>query len=313
MLKKNAFTIIELVVVISVLAIIVGVSIPSINGMKANATAVQVRHDLMTLQAALENYYTFNNSVYPTDLYTSGGTTTRSIQSEFLISAQPQMISNILNDPALSGGGDYGFGSEYFYGVSPNLKYYIIGSVGCFISGTKVLLADGREIPIENLKVGDVLLGSHGAHNKVLKRNEKPKQFWRLYAFNGGRYFVTENHVFKTKDGWKAIDPKEARKDNPQLHVEKLTIGDELVTKEGYLRLLKIESRIFKNAIVYNPALNGNHEYYADGYLVHNKVSNDMCPSSGFSMTISNTGYSIVMNTASLSFSCVTNFPSGGC
>src|SRR5208283_3446555 len=38
---------------------------------------------------------------------------------------------------------------------------------GCFVAGTKILLADGSIVEVQNIKVGDVLSGSKGAHNKV--------------------------------------------------------------------------------------------------------------------------------------------------
>jgi len=146
------------------------------------------------------------------------------------------------------------------------------GCGGCFYSGTKVLLANGKKVPIEGLKVGDVLLGPDGAHNTIVKFDIMPRRDWKIYSFNGGRYFVTENHVFKTATGWKAMNPALAMQDHPQIKVEQLKIGDMLITINGPVRLEKIKSKIIKDSVVYNPELDGNHEYYADGYLVHNML-----------------------------------------
>ena len=141
----------------------------------------------------------------------------------------------------------------------------------CFVPGTKILLANGSSKDVQNLKAGDVLLGSKGSHNRVVKLAVMPKADRKIYAFNGGRYFVTEAHPFMTKDGWKAIDPQAAHQVNPQLKIGQLDIGDELVTRHGLIRLKKIESKTVKNAVVYSPVLDGSEDYYADGYLVHNK------------------------------------------
>jgi len=73
-----------------------------------------------------------------------------------------------------------------------------------------------------------------------------------------------------TKQGWKAIDPKRAHKQHPQLKVGQLQVGDELVTRTGMISLKKSDFKILKNTGVYNPQLDGSHDYYADGFLVHN-------------------------------------------
>ena len=141
----------------------------------------------------------------------------------------------------------------------------------CFVPGTKVLLANGKSAAIESLKTGDILLGSKGTHNKVIDLVTMPKESRKIYAFNNGRYFVTGSHPFMTRDGWKAIDPPMAQQENPQIKIGQLKIGDELVTYNGSILLKKIKLKTINNSVVYNPVLDGSHEYYADGYLVHNK------------------------------------------
>jgi hypothetical protein len=141
----------------------------------------------------------------------------------------------------------------------------------CFVAGTKILLANGRVKEIQNLKGTDILLGAKGSHNKVVHLVVMPRQDRKIYAFNGGRYFVTDNHCFMTRDGWKAINPRMAKMENPQLTIGQLKEGDELVTIKGRTPLNRIEFKIIKDSVVYNPKLDGSHEYYADGFLVHNK------------------------------------------
>jgi hypothetical protein len=145
----------------------------------------------------------------------------------------------------------------------------------CFIGGTKILLAYGRMVSIEKLKVGDVLLGSKGARNKVIKLVIRPKADYKIYAFNGGRYFVTKDHALMTTNGWEAIDPQGALlAAAPQLNkIGQLKIGDELVTRNGLIRITKIGFIVAKDSFVYNAILDGNHDFYADGFLAHNMPS----------------------------------------
>ena len=174
-----------------------------------------------------------------------------------------------------------GYGTDCF---GNTCTIYSGRACGCFVAGTKVMLANGQKVSIEHLKAGDILLGSKGAQNKIAKLVIMPQKDWKIYAFNGGRYFVTENHIFKTTTGWKAINPELARQENPQLKIDKLNINDQLLTLQGTMRIKTIKSKIFKDSVVYNPALdnNSNHEYYADDFLVHNKPeplpSGNYCP-----------------------------------
>jgi Hint-domain len=161
---------------------------------------------------------------------------------------------------------------ELACGIYPACRICGVGG-GCFVAGTRVLLADGKSIEIQQLRAGDILLGSHGSRNRVVKLVVMPRADHRVYAFNGGRYFVTDSHPFMTTEGWKAISPEAAHKLNPQLVIGQLKAGDVLLTRTGTVVLRKIRSKVLKDSVVYTPALNksGTHDYYADGYLVHNK------------------------------------------
>ena len=141
----------------------------------------------------------------------------------------------------------------------------------CFIADTKVILADGSNKNIQDVKIGDVLKGEK-TDNKVLGFH-RPELDGKLYSFNGGRYFVTEEHPFKTTNGWKSINPKKTEKENIGIKVTELKVGDTLITATGHVLLKTIKSKVGKDDTpLYNFKLDGDHTYYADGYLVHNKA-----------------------------------------
>ncbi len=267
-MNKKAFTILELVIVLSVLAILIGIAIPRMSGMQQAGQITQVKAELQTLQAAVESYYSNSSpSTYPG----TPGSATTTLGADYLVSATPQVITSPLYDPF-----NPTPATEYNYYLSANGQYYVIGSMGpngqwgCFISGTKVLLANGHTKAIESLQAGDVLLGSQQARNKFVHFKVMPKEDRKIYAFNGGRYFVTDDHLFMTDHGWKALNPKTAQKQHSGINVGLLQVGDGLVGRTGLIRLKKIAFKIFKDVVVYNPQLDGSHEYYADGFLVHN-------------------------------------------
>lgn len=123
-MKKQGFTILEILVVLAVLAILIGIAVPRIKGMQEQANITKAKTELKTIQLAVESYY-LNHGEYPD----SNGGNEFVLTSKYLLAPQanPQIISGAMIDP-------FGFGkfTEYFYKTSSNGQYYVIGSVGLF-------------------------------------------------------------------------------------------------------------------------------------------------------------------------------------
>ncbi|MGH8484435.1 MAG: Hint domain-containing protein, partial [Pseudomonas sp.] len=142
-------------------------------------------------------------------------------------------------------------------------------------------MADGSRKAIATLQVGDEVKGQDGAVNKVLGN----KPFYvnsQLYRIHGRKdAYVTANHPFYPKGGWKAIDVEGARKDHPGVAVTQLELGDVLVDvngKEVVLQSMKAEDHGWLT--VYNPSMSGNHTYFANDLLMHN-IKCDHCEGGG--------------------------------
>jgi hypothetical protein len=119
-----------------------------------------------------------------------------------------------------------GAGGTSFGGTEDSGDIGDVGESSCFAAGTMVTMAGGGERPIEELRVGDRVLGRDGAVNTVTGI-ERPRLGGRfMYGFNGGRAFVTAEHPFWTAEGWKAIDPAATARENPRLRVGALDLGD---------------------------------------------------------------------------------------
>ena len=116
MFKNKGFTILELLVVLTVISILIGVAIPRIKGMQDEANKAKAKSETRTIQAALESYY-INHSpnVYPA--------TSTTVCASSLNGATPKIVSGTLYDPFLSS-------TEYNYVRSSNGKYYVAFSVG---------------------------------------------------------------------------------------------------------------------------------------------------------------------------------------
>ena len=146
----------------------------------------------------------------------------------------------------------------------------------CFIAGTKVIMSDRSIRNIEDINIGDKVLGQNGI-NTVMAYDRPLLGLRLLYSINGGKSFVTSEHPFMTNSGWKSIDPQALISENKELaeslNITQLNIGDEILTDDGFVTIESINGSDGhnENQTLYNFRLDGDQTYYADGYLTHNK------------------------------------------
>ena len=146
----------------------------------------------------------------------------------------------------------------------------------CFVAGTIVTLANGIKKKIEDVEIGDSLLGQDGAINHVLEFDHPMLGGRDLYGINESGPFMTPEHPVFTKDGWKAPVMENTLQAYPHLEsimVGNLEVGDEILTENGdYVVVESIERHQNEpDQRVYNFILDGNNTYHADGLLVHNR------------------------------------------
>lgn len=114
-------------VVMIVIAILVGITIPRFKGMQDEANISKVQSELKTLQIAVESYRAHQDvPEYPNE--------TTTLVETYLSGAVPQVVAAPLYDP-FNEEGD----AEYMFHVSDNGAYYVISSCGpdrvCSIEG----------------------------------------------------------------------------------------------------------------------------------------------------------------------------------
>ncbi|MFM5253989.1 hypothetical protein ACEUBK_07625 [Aeromonas hydrophila] len=166
----------------------------------------------------------------------------------------------------------------------------------CFVAGTRILMADGEERPIETLRVGERVRDQYGHSNRILAIERVPLGERRLYGLNRLAPFFTAEHPLLTTRGWAAIAPAMTRTENPTLAVLPLFTGMHLLgwsehSSAGNLALaphpieLLVESLCWLDAppttALFNLILDGSHSYVANGLIVHNKDGDGSGGSSG--------------------------------
>ena len=154
--------------------------------------------------------------------------------------------------------------SRYFdslSGMNGSLLAACPNSCGCFLSGSKVTLADGESAPIESIATGDVVLSYDPQKNQFMEntviKNERHSNENQYFIINH-LMSVTGNHrVWVHNRTWKRVD--------------ELRIGDYLLDRT--LQPVEVSSLELKKEEreVYNLHLaDAAHTYFVENLLVHN-------------------------------------------
>src|SRR5581483_3197304 len=156
-----------------------------------------------------------------------------------------------------------------------NIRY---PSIKGFVAGTPVQLADGRRVPIESVKQGDVVLARDGAtgtrsDESVVARLESDTI---IYGINDDEPFFGPGRLFWTDAGWKALEPAIGREENPSRQIGKLQEGDvvfRLVQHEPpcyeQVKIQRFSRRVLPaGALLYGLHLEEARSYHAHGFCV---------------------------------------------
>jgi len=234
-------------------------------------------------QDALNSYYSANpsergNTGYGSLASMSQRTATEANQRGLAVSYS----GNSTNDSDSDSDSDSGRGGGGGRGASASGAGNSSGvGFSCFTAGTIVKTPLGCK-PIEDIKIGDILVGEDSSMNKVLAYDCPLLGDRLVYSINDSQPFITAEHPIKTTKGWKSISPYATMADSLEVFVllqfdingktKSLSIGDEIIKESGSEVVLNIGYTVMsKDTQLYNFKLSGNNTYYANGYLVHNK------------------------------------------
>ena len=132
------------------------------------------------------------------------------------------------------------------------------GSGGCFIAGTGIDTPDGI-VSIEILEIGDMVKTYDLQNDK-----QKKSKVTETYKHNIDGYLII-NDIIKTT----VYHPFYS--DGEWIKAGDLSIGDKILHVDGAEHKVSILETFDDNVDVYNIEVDGTHNYFAEGYLVHNK------------------------------------------
>jgi hypothetical protein len=128
---------------------------------------------------------------------------------------------------------------------------------GCFLPGTLVETTDGL-MPIEELVEGDRVMGREDIGPKYETVSRTYKAVGCGYYVINSEIRVTGTHPFYVEDRW--VEAKD------------LKIGDRLSGKNGMVICIESIEKVNRAVRAYNIEVTGDHTFYVDGVLVHNKI-----------------------------------------
>ena len=130
---------------------------------------------------------------------------------------------------------------------------------GCFIAGTGIHLPSGIK-SIEDIKVGDTVKSFDIGTSSVV--NSKVTETFvhsdRYYMIINGTIKTTSVHPFYSDGNW--------------IEAGDLSIGDKILHVDGLEHTIETIELSDESVTVYNFEVDGTHNYFAEGYLVHNKA-----------------------------------------
>ncbi len=149
-------------------------------------------------------------------------------------------------------------------GRTKRVDYTQTANNTCFLAGTEILMADGSAKAIEQIQIGDRVLSYNETTGETVSsfvsqlfQTEATKEYFNI----NDRVRVTGNHPFYTNGEWKEI--------------EGFSIGDTIFDVHLDAVTIKKQEKITltESVPVYNIEVDTHHNYFAGGYLVHNKIS----------------------------------------
>ena len=111
---------------------------------------------------------------------------------------------------------------------------------GCHAKGSLVIMADGTLKAVEDVKVGDFLLGDNGSPRKVLELHTGVDKMYQITPMKGNSFIVNGGHIlslYKTNEG------KPSQSCKPR--IDEITAEEYLQTSKNYKHLHKLRRPSF--------------------------------------------------------------------
>ncbi|MBD3282083.1 MAG: hypothetical protein GF387_00500 [Candidatus Portnoybacteria bacterium] len=115
----------------------------------------------------------------------------------------------------------------------------------CFGKGTKVLMYSGKTKNVEDVEVGDLLMGNDSTPRRVLSLGRGRETMYKITQKNGDYYIVNESHILSLKrtgtNKWRRDNPRKIKRKrkNRKGEVVNIEVGDYLKKSKTFKHIHK--------------------------------------------------------------------------
>lgn len=89
---------------------------------------------------------------------------------------------------------------------TPYTRLHLMHGTGCHARDTKILMYDGRVKFVQNIEIGDWLMGDDGSPRIVHKLHKGREMMYRCNQSTGEQYIFNESHILTVTDGNDTVD-----------------------------------------------------------------------------------------------------------
>lgn len=115
-------------------------------------------------------------------------------------------------------------------------KYiFVEAPTGCHEKGYKIINADGKFVNVEDVKIGDKIMGINGTIRTVMELHRGSDEMYKIIPINGESFIVNKGHImalYITKSG--------NRYPCEQAKYEEMSVGEYLTKSNSYKHLAKL-------------------------------------------------------------------------
>lgn len=144
-------------------------------------------------------------------------------------------------------------------GLEPGEMGTIIASAGCHTKGTDILMYDGSTKKVEDVLVGDLLMGPDSTPRSVLKLSQGTSKMYKIIPVKGDPFVVNEDHVLSLQ----------VYKRGGKFDIENITVKN-YIEKINTLKSYKKDAKLYRSSeiIFENNILKYNAKLKIDSYFL---------------------------------------------
>lgn len=160
-------------------------------------------------------------------------------------------------------------GAYMNYRYAPQVDDY---GKACFLAGTMIKMSDGKEKPIEEVKIGDSVWVGDGKSDKVKGIIRKNDPEWLTIVAGKQIVFTVPDQLFFVVA--QEADGKPSTVNEIVYPATMIKVGDIIKNDKGEVVTVSAVSHIVKNKVpTWDLVLRNKTFYYADGFKVHSVMS----------------------------------------